>query len=364
MCSRPVCAPGKTHAGSEQEAGVKEMKASKDAAQNSVMTDKEMKNILTAVGQDGADEEDSMMTVKELSDYMHLSKTTIYNLIHTSSLPTYFVGRAMRFKKEEIKKWIDNLYVRQTREDSLRFQVPEKSVYDEEFANTETLLVESPIFSGFSKHKIREFIKQSEYEIRRYSKDALIVAESEVLDGIGMVDSGELRYNIDNDSENEISLNILRRGTFFGLDVMFTRSRGSYLNIYARTDASVKYFPFRKMEEFMKHDVNDLMLFMANVMRIISDDNIRHAKHIRILMGKAARSRIISYLEFEEKKKGGSPFALMESRGEIAAHLDIAREVLNSELKKMQDEGLISISKTMVTIIRDEATGEKKWNLK
>ncbi|MFC1522917.1 helix-turn-helix transcriptional regulator [Elusimicrobiota bacterium] len=54
--------------------------------------------------------EKKLFDVKTLSIYLSLPKATIYTWIHTGQIPLKSIvrfGRAVRFRKEEIDKWVN-----------------------------------------------------------------------------------------------------------------------------------------------------------------------------------------------------------------------------------------------------------------
>lgn len=49
---------------------------------------------------------DSVMTIDELSVYLKVSKSTLYKLAQEDKLPGQKVGRHWRFHKETIDRWL------------------------------------------------------------------------------------------------------------------------------------------------------------------------------------------------------------------------------------------------------------------
>lgn len=47
------------------------------------------------------------MTVKQLSDYLQLNELTIYKKVRLGEIPAVKMGKALRFKKEIIDKWLE-----------------------------------------------------------------------------------------------------------------------------------------------------------------------------------------------------------------------------------------------------------------
>lgn len=49
----------------------------------------------------------SVMTVKEVADYLKMKVVTIYKHAQEGKIPAFKVGSTWRFKKETIDKWIE-----------------------------------------------------------------------------------------------------------------------------------------------------------------------------------------------------------------------------------------------------------------
>jgi excisionase family DNA binding protein len=50
---------------------------------------------------------DKWMTVKDVADYLQLSKDQIYRLAQRGKMPASKVGRGWRFKREKIDQWVE-----------------------------------------------------------------------------------------------------------------------------------------------------------------------------------------------------------------------------------------------------------------
>lgn len=58
---------------------------------------------------------DKMMTIKELAEFLSISRHTIYNWTSTRSLPFYKLGGAVRFRRKDIEAWLETQKVEQHR---------------------------------------------------------------------------------------------------------------------------------------------------------------------------------------------------------------------------------------------------------
>ena len=48
-----------------------------------------------------------VMTIDELSDYLRISRSTLYKLAQEGRVPCQKVGRHWRFRKEAIDRWLE-----------------------------------------------------------------------------------------------------------------------------------------------------------------------------------------------------------------------------------------------------------------
>ena len=54
------------------------------------------------------EEQDGVLTIEELSDYLKISRSTLYKLAQEGRVPCQKVGRHWRFRKEAIDQWLGN----------------------------------------------------------------------------------------------------------------------------------------------------------------------------------------------------------------------------------------------------------------
>lgn len=50
---------------------------------------------------------DEILTLKEVAEYLKLAEKTAYRLVANGKLPGFKVGGSWRFKREDIKNWIE-----------------------------------------------------------------------------------------------------------------------------------------------------------------------------------------------------------------------------------------------------------------
>lgn len=50
---------------------------------------------------------DEIMSLEELCRYLKISRHTIYKLTHRCEIPSFIVGKQLRFRKSKIDEWMD-----------------------------------------------------------------------------------------------------------------------------------------------------------------------------------------------------------------------------------------------------------------
>ncbi len=51
--------------------------------------------------------ENDIITIKEVADYLRIKEKTAYYLVSKGEIPGFKVGGSWRFKKDEIRDWIE-----------------------------------------------------------------------------------------------------------------------------------------------------------------------------------------------------------------------------------------------------------------
>jgi len=57
--------------------------------------------------------EKSFLNSKEISEYLGIKENTVYAWVHKRQIPFYKVGRLVKFKQDQIDRWIEGKRVKE-----------------------------------------------------------------------------------------------------------------------------------------------------------------------------------------------------------------------------------------------------------
>jgi Mn-dependent DtxR family transcriptional regulator len=91
--------------------------------------------------------------------------------------------------------------------------------------------------------------------------------------------------------------------------------------------------------------------FLRDYLTFVSDLTTVLGNKIKYHIGKSLRESIINYLKQESNTQNSLTVGLKGSKKMLAERFGVQRTSLSRELKKMQNDGLITFDKKSITII-------------
>ena len=199
-----------------------------------------------------------------------------------------------------------------------------------------------------NKYVITDNTKINAKKIRLSPKEVL-VREGDVIDSIGVVLSGEIRvakYDIDG---KENLLGRIKKLQTFGANIAYTPTKISPFYLFSR---GVSFIYLFNHEEIKQLDKNNSIIIYNNIIKYLSNDNIKKEYKIDIISKNKIRDRILTYLEIQSNKKKVNDFEIPFNREEMANYLCVNRSALSHELSILKKEGIIDFKKNWFKIYK------------
>ena len=207
------------------------------------------------------------------------------------------------------------------------------------------------LFAGFDDSELEAILPRLGCEVKEFKKGEYIFRENDLVDKIGVLLNGELLLTKVYPDGGESTFDVLFPAYTFGLDVAITDKRLSTFSILVSKPSVIAGIPFEYNSFLSALPAHLRIVMSANIIRYVSDENIRKQRQIEIISQKGLRDRISAYLEIMRDRSGNS-FTIPYSREQLANYLCVNRSALSHELSLMRSEGLIDFRMNEFSIAR------------
>jgi len=202
------------------------------------------------------------------------------------------------------------------------------------------------MFSKKSKEAILEIFRDTNYTLKKYSKNDIIAIEGDTCTSIGLV----LEGNVDIKrmlGSKVVHLSSFSKGGVFGEIIAF-----SDVNLYPATviASSLSQIMFIDKKDFIKfctHNEEFLGMFLNTLTNKIFLLN----NSITNLTFNSIRQKICNFLISEYKIQKSKNIKLNITKEKLSESLGVTRPSLSRELINMKDDGLIDYNRSHIVIL-------------
>ena len=202
------------------------------------------------------------------------------------------------------------------------------------------------MFSKKSKEAILDIFRDTNYTLKKYSKNDIIAIEGDTCTSIGLV----LEGNVDIKrmlGSKVVHLSSFSKGGVFGEIIAF-----SDVNLYPATviASSLSQIMFIDKKDFIKfctHNEEFLGMFLNTLTNKIFLLN----NSITNLTFNSIRQKICNFLISEYKIQKSKNIKLNITKEKLSESLGVTRPSLSRELINMKDDGLIDYNRSHIVIL-------------
>ena len=202
------------------------------------------------------------------------------------------------------------------------------------------------LFKDMNFKDINTFLKVSNFVIKKYLKENLVVLEDSNCEELGILLKGLLEVQSLYPSGKSLTLIRLKPAEIFGEVILFSKSKNFPSTIKAIEDSEIMFI---KKANLM-NCLSNCHRFMENFLTLLSDRLFMLNKKIKMLTMENIRQKIGDFLREEYKKQKTHIIKIPLSRQEMAEHMGIQRPSLSRELSRMREEGIIEFDKEFIVV--------------
>lgn len=212
-------------------------------------------------------------------------------------------------------------------------------------------LTQTSLFSGISKADLSTLLSCLAAVERRYSKGAVILAEGEPTQWMGLVLEGRAIISCADVWGKSSILGFAEPGAVFGEAYACVPGEALLISVCAAEETRVLFLNVGKLLTVCGNACPFHAQLIRNLLSISAGKNLQLSRRIFHTTPKSIRGRLQSYFSECAKKSGSLTFTLPFNRQQLADYLGVDRSAMSSELSKMQRDGLIQVQGGTITMV-------------
>ena len=202
------------------------------------------------------------------------------------------------------------------------------------------------LFKDMEYEDLSNFLNISNYTIKKYSKENVVVIEGSKCEELGILLEGVLEAQALYPSGKLLTLTQLKPVEIFGEAVLFSKMNKFPATIGAIKDSKIMFIKKGNLINCL----TNCHKFTENFLELLSNKLLILNKKVKMLSLGSIRQKIGNFLMEKYKEQGSNAIKVFLSRKEMAEHMGIQRPSLSRELIKMRKEGIIEFDKEVITI--------------
>lgn len=207
------------------------------------------------------------------------------------------------------------------------------------------------LFKGISDDDVMRMVSCFGARIKNFKEGELVCDYSDTGDEIGvMLDGGAVMMRTDENGEVAV-MELFAEGDIFGEALAFSNEAGDSVKVIAERAAKVMFIKYGQITKRCEKACEHHSRLVSNMFGLIAKKTLSLSRRIEILSKKTTREKLMCYFQILSKRYG-KEFYLPMSVTRLAAYICADRSAMTRELSRMQADGLISLDKRKIKILK------------
>lgn len=211
------------------------------------------------------------------------------------------------------------------------------------------ILTECPVFKGLGPVEIDKVLKSCPNQLRKFSKDELILSEGEETKNLMVVVKGNVRGEMIDFNGKTIKIEDVNSPRPIGLAFLFGKNNHMPVSVIANVEVEILFIPKESFLRIMQDNVQ----ILNNVLNNISSRANFLSNKIKFLSFKTIKSKLAAYVLSQSKIKGDE-FICSKTQKELADYFGVARPSVARGFAELEKEGILSLKSKKIKIFQKE----------
>ena len=203
------------------------------------------------------------------------------------------------------------------------------------------VLKESSLFKEISDDDMPNMLECLDAHINNYALHDIIIQEGQFISDLGIIVQGQAQITKYDYLGNRTIIADILPGDIFAEAYAFQKGLPVPVNVTSITASEVLWLNCARITAVCPNVCSFHSKLIKNLCLIMASKNILLNRKIEHISRRTTREKLLSYLSDQTFLQGNSEFDIPFNRQELADYLCVDRSAMSSELRRMQDEGLI-----------------------
>ena len=209
------------------------------------------------------------------------------------------------------------------------------------------------LFSGISEDEFKQIKECFRPNTVKYADQETIMAYSGTFEKIAYLVSGKAHlYFIDYSGESG-TIEMYSAGDVFG-DLFFMPVEGLEYIVEADSACEVMFIDYHHITKRCPNACRHHSALIDNLFRISAEKAKKLTLRLNILARRTLRKKLLSYIEYLCKASGSRSVRIPMKMSTLSQYLCADRCAVAREMKKLNDEGIITSSGRCITLLKSE----------
>ena len=206
-------------------------------------------------------------------------------------------------------------------------------------------LLKTPLLSQINKEVLLSLLNERQIYTSNYKKGVTVHEQGESCKTLEIVLSGSLiAYSLSQNGSETVMFEFTKGG-IIGANLLFSDNGAYPLNIYCLTDCCLLHMTKDAVSEFLKN-----YSFVMRYIKSLSQNSQGMNRKIAMFTQKSLRENILDYLAVQTVRQQSATITLPVTKKQLADYFGVQRPSLFRELKRLVDEGIITIDNHRITV--------------
>ena len=217
-----------------------------------------------------------------------------------------------------------------------------------------SVLEKSTLFSGVPAAELRTALEETPHHIQCYDKGEIIFHLMESATRIGIILEGRVEAQKSFPNGSQVNVSIRVPGEMIGPAAVFSKSQRYPCDIVSLEPVTVIMFRKDDLLKLMQKNVRILENFTAE----IASATYMLQQRIELYSYNGIAQKAAFWLLMQARQTGKSKIHIPGSVSKWAMLMNVSRPSLHRELKRMEDEGIISYDSPAIDILNPDKLQE------